>query len=827
MAIDSNNIKDREWSKFVESPTRPGQAAIETITNVQVYSDTLAKEATNLQILTATQNMEALMGDSINAAAAINVSNSIVATAYDLNAAAYSVTSNEPADYLLDAIEFNFSTTEPRDITVTSSNGTILFQALADTSLDIVIEDMNRAFNANDNYTIDISQTAGACTVTLLAVVKKGSILIEDNTINARILNNTKVSTDNSSTAILTNGASYTGTWEDTTNYNSVTVAVKTDQSGLLYIQFSPDGTNLDSSLSFSVAAATNEVHRITCTRKYMRVVFTNNSGADQTYFRLQSILGTHPILTSPLNGTIQTDSDTVLTRSILYGKKSDGNYYDVPLTDEGHLEMAIHGPLLPFGSLHVESLRPIIHISGTYNIHPSEIVPRIVSSGTTNCSDGLLSVSTGTSSGASASLISRRRARYSPGQGIVARFTAMYTTPVANSYQIAGVGTRTDGVFFGYKDTDFGIIYRAHGESECRTLTITTASSTNQNITVTLNGTNYTVAVTNSGNIQRTVWEISQGSYSGWKADAVGATVVFVADTDGAKNTGAYSITATTAVGTFAQTKAGASANETWIPQSSWNGDTLDGNGPSTYNIDPTKLNVFQIGIQYLGAGAITFSVETVQSNSENAVWTVVHVLKLPNTLTKPSFGNPSFPFKIQAVSTGSTTNLTVSTASVAVFQEGEKYLHGPRYSYINAITTVGSTNYQAIFTVKNKIYHSIRANQAVVNMLNVTGALKHTSPCIYYLIVNGSLGGNPNFSSQDSYSCATYDTSATTVTVSSPSQIIWSGHLGDTGNLSVDASLIEDFTLEPGEWITLAAKSVTGSPSNVTGALNTREDQ
>lgn len=35
------------------------------------------------------------------------------------------------------------------------------------------------------------------------------------------------------------------------------------------------------------------------------------------------------------------------------------------------------------------------------------------------------------------------------------------------------------------------------------------------------------------------------------------------------------------------------------------------------------------------------------------------------------------------------------------------------------------------------------------------------------------------------------------------------------------------EEITLQPGEWITLAAKAVTGTPSYVTGYINTREDQ
>lgn len=34
-------------------------------------------------------------------------------------------------------------------------------------------------------------------------------------------------------------------------------------------------------------------------------------------------------------------------------------------------------------------------------------------------------------------------------------------------------------------------------------------------------------------------------------------------------------------------------------------------------------------------------------------------------------------------------------------------------------------------------------------------------------------------------------------------------------------------EVTLQPGEWITLAARAVSGSPQYVTGSINTREDQ
>ena len=36
-----------------------------------------------------------------------------------------------------------------------------------------------------------------------------------------------------------------------------------------------------------------------------------------------------------------------------------------------------------------------------------------------------------------------------------------------------------------------------------------------------------------------------------------------------------------------------------------------------------------------------------------------------------------------------------------------------------------------------------------------------------------------------------------------------------------------MEEVTLQPGEWVTLCAKATTGTPSYVTGSINTREDQ
>lgn len=124
------------------------------------------------------------------------------------------------------------------------------------------------------------------------------------------------VSTANSTSTLLNNGAAFTGDWEDVSAFNSLTVAVKTDQNGTFSVQFSPDGVNQDSTLTRYYR--TNQIeapHRFTITRKYARVVFTNDSGTNQTYLRLQTMLGDQTELNAPTDSTLAQDFDATVVR--------------------------------------------------------------------------------------------------------------------------------------------------------------------------------------------------------------------------------------------------------------------------------------------------------------------------------------------------------------------------------------------------------------------------------------------------------------------------------------------------------------------------------
>jgi hypothetical protein len=121
----------------------------------------------------------------------------------------------------------------------------------------------------------------------------------------------------NSTTAPLAASATFTGKWESAQDHDDVVVSVKTDQDGTLYVDFSPDKTNVDSTLTYSVSAGTNEVHRLLMSKKFFRVRFTNTGSSTQTYLRLQTFRAEiGGLLSSPLNSVLQSDADAIVVRT-------------------------------------------------------------------------------------------------------------------------------------------------------------------------------------------------------------------------------------------------------------------------------------------------------------------------------------------------------------------------------------------------------------------------------------------------------------------------------------------------------------------------------
>lgn len=490
--------------------------------------------------------------------------------------------------------------------------------------------------------------------------------------------------------------------------------------------------------------------------------------------------------------------------------------------------------PLTAFGSVMTENLSPVYQVDAVYGLLYQQIRSFKTIDGSVSAYNSMFEVTSGSSNSSFGVLQSRKRLRYRAGQGSRAMFTAKFTPGVPGTFQIAGLGHAEDGVYFGYYPTgEFGILHSQRGLREVWNLTFTTGSSSVQNLVITVNDVPYNIPVTNAmGDAYTTAYEVDRPSvFDGWETQIHGSSVIFVYGS-ALPLTGVFSISGTGIVANFTRVQLGQPSELTFIPQNQWNGeDILDGNGPSGQVLNTTFFNVFQISMQYLGAGAIRFFVEIPQGPFIN-----VHTLEFPNSRLVTSFGNPSFPFTAACYTTIPDMNITssVQVGSFAGFVEGKRIYTGNRYSIENAVaSTVAADAYYAIFSFINPIYFKGRVTQGTLNLLSFSAATASVNPVTFYIFRTmlsheHVLQGSPNFQPYGPDAAIWVDKAADTFVQTSNDQLILTLQAAQNNNVNIkfDTSLVEDITLQPGDIITIAARTRAGTATWVSAALDLRQD-
>lgn len=151
---------------------------------------------------------------------------------------------------------------------------------------------------------------------------------------------------DLATTTPVATGDTWTSAWVSVRG-PQIAVAVKTDQDCTVRVQFSPDGTNIDSTVAYAFdASITGNVapHILVCGRKYVRIQIENASGANQTYLRATGGFGFFKDLTSVLTSNIRKDADALVVRQIdpglelafgrIDGMSEDSKFGSVTLLD-------------------------------------------------------------------------------------------------------------------------------------------------------------------------------------------------------------------------------------------------------------------------------------------------------------------------------------------------------------------------------------------------------------------------------------------------------------------------------------------------------------
>ena len=256
----------------------------------------------------------------------------------------------------------------------------------------------------------------------------------------------------------------------------------------------------------------------------------------------------------------------------------------------------------------------------------------------------------------------------------------------------------------------------------------------------------------------------------------------------------------------------------DTWIAKSSFNLDKLDGTGVSGVNLDPTKLNIFQLSIGYLGARGCVFSV----LSPITGYWVNFHDYSFHNVLSSQTQSiNPTMTFGIQAINTTNNTNIVVRCGSVGVFIVGKRERIGSTYG-VNNFKSVATTDTN-IVTVRNNTTINGVTNQSQIRIRSLSVSTVAAVPVVFKLIKNTTLGGVPAYTNIDATnSCAAFDVAGTTVTGGNTQ---FNTTIGANGNAFIDLTEFDIF-LAQNETLTCTAAAISGAAANHVVAINWNED-
>lgn len=253
----------------------------------------------------------------------------------------------------------------------------------------------------------------------------------------------------------------------------------------------------------------------------------------------------------------------------------------------------------------------------------------------------------------------------------------------------------------------------------------------------------------------------------------------------------------------------------DNFIPQTSWNQDKFDGTGKSGATIDPSKGNVFEISMQWLGFGSIYFSIE----HNDEGDFHQVHNIRYANTATTPSLHNPNFPFKIIVNNGATTSDVWVKSASYACFIEGPNDINtGLANSIASSITTTTISN---VLTIRNRTTYNSQSNHHSVHPQMVVVAVEGTKPAEIQILLNCTIGGAPSWTNiSTNNSIVEYDTAGTI----SGGRKLMTLFLGKSDSQVVDLSTL-DWQMFPSESITFYGHSVNDSSMDISIDIQWRE--
>ena len=246
-------------------------------------------------------------------------------------------------------------------------------------------------------------------------------------------------------------------------------------------------------------------------------------------------------------------------------------------------------------------------------------------------------------------------------------------------------------------------------------------------------------------------------------------------------------------------------------VAQADWD-DPMDGTGPSGMTLDPTKLNVYFIQFQYLGAGAIVLWVESDTTGR----MVKAHTIQYANQNIVPSVYMPNFHPMLHVLNGTTTSNIVAKSASMAYFIEGKsKFLELQQPTFTSERRTKTSvTTEVAIFTIRNKTNYAAKLNHIDIVLAGLSSSIEagaNNNLGAVRVVKNATLGGTPSWTDiQATNSVCEIDTAGTTVTGGTT---LLDSDLAGKNDRAAANLLGYEIIISPGSTITVAGLSAASA--------------
>lgn len=279
--------------------------------------------------------------------------------------------------------------------------------------------------------------------------------------------------------------------------------------------------------------------------------------------------------------------------------------------------------------------------------------------------------------------------------------------------------------------------------------------------------------------------------------------------------------------------------ASDRKVPQSEWNKDRLDGNGPSGFTLDITKSQLFFTDFEWLGVGRVRCGFSMDGKNI------IAHEFYNSNNLDTVYMSNPNLPVRCELRNVGTQVGAGGSLFQICatVMSEGGYTEAGREFSHTTGLRSVGVGSTVPIIAIRLKNSFKGYPNRATIKLEDVEVFSSGSNVKFEVVKFRNSTGfvGLGTWVSESDNSVAEYNITATGVSTSTNFEDFMGGYAaGNSQNITKPASSGSNVTLGPtskknflsqnydstdSEVFSVRVTNIGNDPSNVGVSIRWRE--